>query len=200
MVVRIKGTEGCESALTNRKHQIYGSSISPFMIKEMRQCLMSLITVSDRARLRGGSTLSSRPSTLHAQPTQGWAEGLGSWGLNTCKQGPVKFQLLFFKKKMREEDRRTQPCNSANPWLTLPGQIGLLSKVPRISTTVHTHSVTSVVSDSATPGTVAPRLLCPWDSPGQNTGVGGHVLLQGTFPTQGSNSRLSCISKWVLYC
>ena len=31
------------------------------------------------------------------------------------------------------------------------------------------------------------RLLCPWDSPGRNTGVGCHALLQGIFPTQGSN-------------
>ena len=28
------------------------------------------------------------------------------------------------------------------------------------------------------------------DSPGQNTGVGCHALLQGTFPTQGSNLSL----------
>ena len=28
------------------------------------------------------------------------------------------------------------------------------------------------------------RLLCPWDSPGTNTGVGCHFLLQGIFPTQ----------------
>ena len=31
------------------------------------------------------------------------------------------------------------------------------------------------------------RLLCPWDSPGENTGVGSHALLQAIFPTQGSN-------------
>ena len=31
------------------------------------------------------------------------------------------------------------------------------------------------------------RLLCPWDSPGQNIGVGCHFLLQGIFLTQGSN-------------
>ena len=31
------------------------------------------------------------------------------------------------------------------------------------------------------------RLLCPWDSPGKNTGVGCHALLPGTFPTQRSN-------------
>ena len=30
-------------------------------------------------------------------------------------------------------------------------------------------------------------ILCPWDSPGKNIGVGCHALLQGIFPTQGSN-------------
>ena len=34
------------------------------------------------------------------------------------------------------------------------------------------------------------RLLCPWDLPGKNTGVGCHFLLQGIFPTQGSNPSL----------
>ena len=28
---------------------------------------------------------------------------------------------------------------------------------------------------------------CPWNSPGKNTGVGSHSLLQWIFPTQGSN-------------
>ena len=36
-------------------------------------------------------------------------------------------------------------------------------------------------------------LYSPWNSPGQNTGVGSLSLLQGIFPTQGSNSGL-------LYC
>ena len=34
------------------------------------------------------------------------------------------------------------------------------------------------------------RLLCPWNSPGKNTGVGCHFLLQGIFWTQGSNLHL----------
>ena len=34
------------------------------------------------------------------------------------------------------------------------------------------------------------RLLHPWDSPGKNTGVGCLSLLQGIFPTQGSNPGL----------
>ena len=41
------------------------------------------------------------------------------------------------------------------------------------------------------------RLLCPWDSPGKNTGVGCHSLLQGIFQTQGSNPGLHC--REILY-
>ena len=48
----------------------------------------------------------------------------------------------------------------------------------------------SVVSNSVIPWTVAHRLLCPWDSPGKNTGVDCHSLLQGIFPTQGLNPHL----------
>ena len=33
-------------------------------------------------------------------------------------------------------------------------------------------------------------LFCPWDFPGKNTGVDCHFLLQGIFPTQGSNPGL----------
>ena len=48
---------------------------------------------------------------------------------------------------------------------------------------------TSAVSDSSQP--LQPtKLLCPWDSSGKNTGVGCHFLLQGIFPTQGSNLHL----------
>ena len=41
-----------------------------------------------------------------------------------------------------------------------------------------------------TPWTVTARLLSPWNSPGKNTGMGGHSLLQGIFATQGSNQGL----------
>ena len=33
-------------------------------------------------------------------------------------------------------------------------------------------------------------LLCPGDSPGENPGAGCHFLLQGIFPTQGTNPHL----------
>ena len=44
-----------------------------------------------------------------------------------------------------------------------------------------------------------PHGLCrPWNSPGQNTGVGSHSLLQGIFLTQGSNPGLEHC-KQILY-
>ena len=49
----------------------------------------------------------------------------------------------------------------------------------------------SVPSDSVQPHGLQPaRLLCPWDSPGKNTGVDCHALLQGIFLTQGLNPHL----------
>ena len=58
----------------------------------------------------------------------------------------------------------------------------------------------SVVSDSVWPhGLGPPRLLHPWDSPGKNTGVACHFLLQGIFLTQESNlGLLHC--RQPLYC
>ena len=38
--------------------------------------------------------------------------------------------------------------------------------------------------------TLCDPMDCPWNSPGQNTGVGSFSLLQGIFPTQGSNPGL----------
>ena len=58
-------------------------------------------------------------------------------------------------------------------------------------------SVASVLSDSFQPDELQPAgLLCPWDSPGKNTGVGRHALLQGIFPTQGLNPLLLCLLHW----
>ena len=41
-------------------------------------------------------------------------------------------------------------------------------------------------------------LSSPWNSPGLNTGVGSLSLIQGIFPTQGSNPGFSPCS-WILY-
>ena len=49
-----------------------------------------------------------------------------------------------------------------------------------------------------TPWTVAHQALCQWDFPCKNTRVGCHSLLQGIFPTQGSNLGLPD-SRQILY-
>ena len=52
----------------------------------------------------------------------------------------------------------------------------------------------SFVSDSLRPHV----LYNPWNSPADNTGVGSLPLLQGIFPTQGSNpGLLHC--RWIIY-
>ena len=48
-------------------------------------------------------------------------------------------------------------------------------------------------------GQLPARLLCPWDSPGKNSGMGCHALLQGIFPTQGWNLGL-LHRRRILYC
>ena len=52
----------------------------------------------------------------------------------------------------------------------------------------------SIMSDSLEPH----GLYSPWNSPGRNTGVSSLSLLQGIFPTQGSNPGLPHC-KWILY-
>ena len=52
----------------------------------------------------------------------------------------------------------------------------------------------SVVSDSLQ----SHGLCSSWNSPGQNTRVSSLFLLQGIFPTQGSNPGLPH-SRWILY-
>ena len=63
----------------------------------------------------------------------------------------------------------------------------LLSNLNRVSNKLSC----SVMSDSLGLHGLSPaRLFCPWDSPGKNTGVGCHSLLQGILPTQESKPGL----------
>ena len=66
-------------------------------------------------------------------------------------------------------------------WVFISAQLPLLSESENVSY--------SVVSSSLWPHG-ASRLLCLWDSPGKNNGVGCHSHFQGIFPTQGLNSGL----------
>ena len=62
---------------------------------------------------------------------------------------------------------------------------GLTTGCPERCMCVHIHMCCAVLSR-----TVMSDSLCPWDSPGKNTGMGCHALFQGIFLTQGSNPGL----------
>ena len=92
-------------------------------------------------------------------------------------------------------------CSTVFPSCLLPS--------PRKPPCWNSESVShSVISDSLWPHGLWPtRLLCPWDSPGKNTGAGCHFLLQGIFPTHGPNlgllhcrQNLYCLSHWGSPC
>ena len=75
----------------------------------------------------------------------------------------------------------------------------------RESPSLPCHSLTSKFNSQnlcewlfVTPWGVARQPPCPWSSPGKNTGVGSHSLLQ-IFPTQGSNPDLPHCRQ-ILYC
>ena len=71
--------------------------------------------------------------------------------------------------------------------------LGLTSLDSRQSAEATTYSVTNVKiseteSRSVVPNSLRPYgLYSPWNSPGQNTGVGSLSLLQGILPTQALN-------------
>ena len=69
--------------------------------------------------------------------------------------------------------------------------MGENGRIPRS----HESESCSIVSNSLQPHGL---YYSPWNSPGQNTGVGRHSLLQGIFPTQGSYPGLPHC-RWILY-
>ena len=95
-----------------------------------------------------------------------------------------RFRRLFTNKRQAE----------GTGWGSVPGRpwrVQFQQDLPVYTgACLHAHSVTSVVSDSVRPHRQQPtRLLCPWDSPGKNTGGGCHFLLQGNLPNPGIESE-----------
>ena len=105
---------------------------------------------------------------------------------------PLKYctvVLSFYPRKTQDEPGHPD-------LMPMASQNGELSGI-----TITSHvCVCSDTTGSLQPYRLYPtRLLCPWDFPGKNTGVGCHFLLQGIFQTQGSNlCLLHC--GWILSC
>ena len=90
---------------------------------------------------------------------------------------------------------------SQEPWAPIPILTPLQNYMNltfcKISACVCVCVVASVMSNSLQPYELQPtRLLCPWDSPGKNTGMGYHTLHRGIFLTQGLNPCLLCLLHW----
>ena len=107
---------------------------------------------------------------------------------------------------------RGLPCpplwDLPNPWIEIeslmsPSWAGRFSstratwEAPQVLLCVLSHSLNLTLCDPM--DCSSPGFSVHGDSQGKNTGVGCHALLQGIFPTQGSNlSLLHC--RQILYC
>ena len=85
--------------------------------------------------------------------------------------------IPFSRGSSRHRDQIWVSCITGSFFTNLP------SKEAQSTHESHSHSV---MSSSLWPH----RLYSPWNSPGQNTGLGSLFLLQGIFPTQGLNPGL----------
>ena len=115
-----------------------------------------------------------------------------------CEVFIVWFSIFFWIAKFTGF---SHPLQSVVKFLFINSRIKVVWLLSRLRRKISTTCVyvLSRVWLFTTPWTVAHRLLCPWDSPGKNTGEGYHALLQGTFLPQGSNlCLLHC--RQILYC
>ena len=113
---------------------------------------------------RGSSQLHQKLLTVHVK--WGWRKGSLDLGLPSYPLIAISF--LHWKKNM---------------------------VMPVFHWVVRVCSVTSVMSDSLWHYRLLPaRLLCPWDSPGRNTGVGCHSLLWGNLPDLEIEPISPCVS------
>ena len=132
------------------------------------------------------------------------AAGLHPGGSDPAEQAPRK---LWTKAEWTREKAPCYCCFLGHSWLDAPYSLRKHTQWLRGSRKQGreencSHSCCTVaeccavlsrslVSDPLRPCGLQPAgLLCPWDSPGKSTGVGFHALLQGIFPTQGSNQGL----------
>ena len=89
-----------------------------------------------------------------------------------------------------QEKKSTGPDTWFHLWLRLLASVSFSSLDPNTAT-LCACSVSSVMSSALQLyGREFTRLFCPWDSPGKNTRVGCHALLQGISPTQRLNPGL----------
>ena len=109
-----------------------------------------------------------------------WCKSKNIWLFHKKHNFEIYLRHKGIKKKVLKKRKKKSP-QFQFPTLS-PSQIRIIS----LWSVSH-----SVVSNPLRPhGLKLARLLCPWNCPSKNTEVGSHSLLQGMFPTQGSNPGL----------
>jgi len=116
--------------------------------------------------------------------------------MSSLVEGPRELCGILFRKALIPFTRTppSWPKHLQRPHLLIPSCLGIRISMYEFQKDTFRPSdqiCHSVMSDSLRPHeSQHARPPCPWDSPGKNTGVGCHALLQGIFATQGYNPGL----------
>ena len=139
--------------------------------------------------------ISPRKSTLDKEQVKpGGSHGpqrpeAGIYPTALARQHPMTFAGV---------ESQTPPLPVAPPVLGKGSTMQIQHLTPVVSKACCCCCLVSCVRHFVTPRIVACQVLCPWNFPGKNTGVGSHSLLQGIFPTKGLKpGLLHC--RWILY-
>ena len=139
--------------------------------------------------------ISPRKSTLDKEQVKpGGSHGpqrpeAGIYPTALARQHPMTFAGV---------ESQTPPLPVAPPVLGKGSTMQIQHLTPVVSKARCCRCLVSCVRHFVTPRIVACQVLCPWNFPGKNTGVGSHSLLQGIFPTKGLKpGLLHC--RWILY-
>ena len=121
------------------------------------------------------------------------------WIGNRSRSGVVFFRILTELPIQHHNQYQDVVITTKKTIHPLPVTAHFLPNFPQCVCVCVCEVSHSVVSDSlGSHGLQPTRLLCPWNSPGKNTGVGSHALLQGILPTQGSNLHL-LHGRWIFF-
>ena len=104
-----------------------------------------------------------------------------------CKLHPY-FQNIFFTLLSALSDNSSVPLPQP---LVIPKVFSVFVVLPVLSVCLHAQSYPTLCNPME-----SSRLVCPWDFPDKNTGVGCHFLPHMIFLTQGLSPHLLCLLYW----
>ena len=113
--------------------------------------------------------------------------------IQACVSSSPAFHMMYSAYKLNKQGENIQPWHTAFPiwsWSIVPCRVLTAASRPahrflRRQVRWPGIPISLKISHSLLqPHVLQPaRVLCPWNFPGKNTGVGSHFLLKGIFPT-----------------